>query len=177
MRKSLYIRRGTHEKTYNSYDGTSSNYCHHSMWKQRLQNNNSYSYTATATPAATTQTSTTPAATTQTTVTPAASAPATASPAATTKAAATGGQQVVLKATNFQFDKTEYRVKKGESVTITLDNSQGVHGAAIKEFNINLNNGNKTVTFTPDKAGSFPINCSVMCGTGHATMKTTLIVE
>ncbi|CAN7699433.1 cupredoxin domain-containing protein [Paenibacillus sp. LjRoot153] len=114
--------------------------------------------------------------TTEASVTPAASAQTTTTPAATTKAA-TGGQQVVLKATNFQFDKTEYRIKKGESVTITLDNSQGVHGASIKEFNINLNNGNKTVTFTPDKTGSFPITCSIMCGSGHASMKTTLIVE
>ena len=96
------------------------------------------------------------------------------SPAATTQAA---GQQVVLKATNFKFDQSEYRVKKGEPVTITLDNAQGVHGASIKEFKINLNNSNKTVTFTPDKAGSFPINCSIMCGSGHANMKTTLIVE
>lgn len=102
---------------------------------------------------------------------------ATTTPAAATTKAATGGQQVVLKATNFQFDKTEYRIKKGESVTITLDNSQGIHGASIKEFNINLNNGNKTVTFTPDKTGSFPITCSIMCGSGHASMKTTLIVE
>lgn len=100
----------------------------------------------------------------------------TTTPAASTQAAA-GGQQVVLKATNYQFEKTEYRIKKGESVTITLDNSQGIHGASIKEFNINLNNGNKTATFTPDKTGSFPITCSVMCGTGHANMKTTLIVE
>lgn len=100
----------------------------------------------------------------------------TTTPAASTQAAA-GGQQVVLKATNYQFEKTEYHIKKGESVTITLDNSQGIHGAAIKEFNINLNNGNKTATFTPDKTGSFPITCSVMCGTGHANMKTTLIVE
>ncbi|MDR6554575.1 cytochrome C oxidase subunit II [Paenibacillus qinlingensis] len=114
----------------------------------------------------TTEATTTPAASAQTNATPAASASAT-----------SGGQQVVLKATNFQFDKTEYRVKKGESVTITLDNSQGIHGAAIKEFNINLNNGNKSVTFTPDKTGSFPINCSIMCGSGHAAMKTTLIVE
>ncbi|OAS16972.1 cupredoxin domain-containing protein [Paenibacillus oryzisoli] len=113
-------------------------------------------------------------ATSQTTTAPAATSAA--SPAATTKAA-TGGQQVVLKATNFEFDKTEYRIKKGESVTITLENSQGIHGASIKEFNINLNNGNKTVTFTPDKAGSFPITCSIMCGSGHASMKTTLIVE
>lgn len=107
--------------------------------------------------------------------TPAASTQATS--AATASPAATGGQQVVLKATNFQFDKTEYRIKKGESVTITLDNSQGIHGASIKEFNINLNNGNKTATFTPDKTGSFPITCSIMCGSGHSSMKTTLIVE
>lgn len=95
----------------------------------------------------------------------------------TTPTAQASGQQVVLKATNFKYDQTEYRVKKGQPVTITLDNSQGVHGAAINEFKINLDNSNKTVTFTPDKAGSFPINCSVMCGTGHANMKTLLIVE
>ena len=85
--------------------------------------------------------------------------------------------KLLLKATNFKFDQSEYRVKKGEPVTITLDNAQGVHGASIKEFKINLDNSNKTVTFTPDKAGSFPINCSIMCGSGHANMKTTLIVE
>ncbi|MCY9666071.1 cupredoxin domain-containing protein [Paenibacillus alginolyticus] len=95
------------------------------------------------------------------------------SPAAT----AAAGQQVLLKASNFKFDQSEYRVKKGEPVTITLDNTQGVHGASIKEFKVNLDNSNKTVTFTPDKAGSFPINCSIMCGSGHANMKTTLIVE
>jgi cytochrome c oxidase subunit 2 len=99
----------------------------------------------------------------------------TTNPAATTQAA--GGQKVVLKASNFKFDQAEYRVKKGEPVTITLDNTQGVHGASIKEFKINLDNSNKTVTFTPDKAGSFPINCSIMCGSGHANMKTILIVE
>ncbi|GFZ82332.1 hypothetical protein GCM10008018_30240 [Paenibacillus marchantiophytorum] len=102
------------------------------------------------------------------------SAGSTTSPAPSAQA---GGQQVVLKATNYKFDQTEYRVKKGEPVTITLDNSQGVHGASIKEFKVNLDNGNKTVTFTPDKAGSYPINCSIMCGSGHANMKTTLIVE
>lgn len=100
----------------------------------------------------------------------------TTSPAATTQAAA-GGQNVILKATNFQYDQAEYRVKKGQPVTITLDNSQGVHGAAIKEFNVKLDNSNKTFTFTPDKAGSFPITCSIMCGNGHANMKSTLIVE
>ncbi|OCT10603.1 hypothetical protein A8709_22430 [Paenibacillus pectinilyticus] len=103
------------------------------------------------------------------------SSESTTTPAASTDAAA--GQQIVLKATNYKYDQSEYHVKKGQPVTITLDNSQGIHGAAIKEFNINLSNGKKSVTFTPDKAGSFPINCSIMCGAGHADMKTTLIVE
>ncbi|NOU99893.1 cupredoxin domain-containing protein [Paenibacillus planticolens] len=99
----------------------------------------------------------------------------TTAPAATTQAA--DGQNVALKATNFKFDQAEYRVKKGQPVTITLDNSQGVHGASIKEFNVKLDNSNKTFTFTPDKTGSFPITCSIMCGSGHANMKSTLIVE
>ena len=111
------------------------------------------------------------------TTTPTTAVTATPATSTATPAASTGGQQVVLKATKFSFDKTEYRVKKGEPVTITLDNSQGIHGAAIKDFNINLNNGNKTVTFTPDKTGSFSINCSIMCGSGHSSMKSTLIVE
>jgi cytochrome c oxidase subunit 2 len=99
-------------------------------------------------------------------------------PAAGTSASpAAAGQQVTLKATNFQFDQKEYKVKKGQPVTITLDNSQGVHGAAITEFNVKVDNNKKTVTFTPDKAGSYPIICSIMCGTGHAAMKSTLIVE
>jgi cytochrome c oxidase subunit 2 len=108
------------------------------------------------------------------------------SPAATTAATATssstaapaaGEQKITLQATNFKYDQKEYRVKKGQPVTITLDNKEGMHGAAIKDFNVKLDNSNKTMTFTPDKTGTFTINCSVMCGTGHADMKSTLIVE
>lgn len=97
--------------------------------------------------------------------------------ASASPAAAAAGQQVTLKATNYQFDQKEYKVKKGQPVTITLDNSQGVHGAAIAEFDVKVDNNKKTVTFTPDKAGSYPIICSIMCGTGHAGMKSTLVVE
>ncbi|MBP1993520.1 cupredoxin domain-containing protein [Paenibacillus eucommiae] len=89
----------------------------------------------------------------------------------------TTGQNITLKASNFKFNEAEYRVKKGEAVTITLDNEQGMHGAAIKEFDVNLKKNGETITFTPDKAGSFPIICSIQCGAGHSTMKSTLIVE
>jgi cytochrome c oxidase subunit 2 len=106
------------------------------------------------------------------TSTPAASAGASASPAA-------GGatQAITLTATNFKYDQAEYKVKKGQPVTITLKDGEGMHGAAINEFKVNLKKDGESATFTPDKAGTYTIQCSVMCGAGHATMKSTLIVE
>jgi cytochrome c oxidase subunit 2 len=114
----------------------------------------------------------TPAATSAATSTPAASSGASASPAADGSA-----QAITLTATNFKYDQAEYKVKKGQPVTITLKEGQGMHGAAITEFKVNLKKDGDSATFTPDKAGTYTIQCSVMCGTGHATMKSTLIVE
>jgi cytochrome c oxidase subunit II len=113
-----------------------------------------------------------PAATSAATSTPAASAGASASPAA-------GGaaQAITLTATNFKYDQTEYKVKKGQPVTITLKSSQGMHGAAISEFKVNLKKDGESATFTPDKAGTYTIQCSIPCGAGHDNMKSTLIVE
>jgi cytochrome c oxidase subunit 2 len=111
---------------------------------------------------------------------PAATSAATSSPAASAGASpAAGGaaQAITLTATNFKYDKAEYKVKKGQPVTITLKDGEGMHGAAINEFKVNLKKDGESATFTPDKAGTYTIQCSVMCGTGHATMKSTLIVE
>ncbi len=98
-------------------------------------------------------------------------------PDAGASAAAGPAQEITLQASNWEFDKQEYHVKKGQPVTLTLDNKQGVHGINIREFKVNINNGNKTATFTPDKAGAYDIVCSVQCGTGHNSMKAKLIVE
>lgn len=94
-----------------------------------------------------------------------------------TDAGAAAGQQVKLVASNYEFDQKEYKVKKGEPITITLENKQGIHGVSIKDLSVNLDNNKKTITLTPDKAGSYPIICSIPCGSGHATMKSVLIVE
>jgi cytochrome c oxidase subunit 2 len=105
--------------------------------------------------------------------TPTASSATTATPAA----GGASGQNITLKASNFKYEQAEYKVKKGEPVTITLQNAQGMHGAAIKDFGVDLKKEGESKTFTPDKTGSFPIVCSIMCGAGHADMKATLIVE
>jgi cytochrome c oxidase subunit 2 len=84
---------------------------------------------------------------------------------------------LTVKATNFQFDQPEYHVKKGEKVTITLVEEQGLHGLEIKDYKVNLSKGKETATFTADKAGTFDMKCSVVCGAGHATMVSKLVVE
>jgi cytochrome c oxidase subunit II len=99
-------------------------------------------------------------------------------PAASTDAqTAANAQKLTITATNWKFDKTEYRVKKGQPVTVTLKNESGVHGVEFEKLGLKLDNKNSTKTFTPDKAGKYTIVCTIPCGTDHLKMKSTLIVE
>lgn len=78
---------------------------------------------------------------------------------------------------DFTFDKAEYKVKKGDKVKLKLVNKSGMHGMAIPELDVDLQ-GDKMeqeVEFT--EAGTYEIHCSVACGTGHAEMKSVIIVE
>ncbi|MFK7696130.1 hypothetical protein [Paenibacillus sp. HJGM_3] len=95
------------------------------------------------------------------------------------EAAAEGGaKQLKLVASNFQFDQTEYKVTKGETLKVVLSNKEGKHGMEIEGLDIKLGGTegtSKEVTF--DKAGTYNIVCTVPCGAGHATMTTKLIVQ
>lgn len=83
--------------------------------------------------------------------------------------------ELKITATNWQFDKTEYKVKKGETLTVKLDSTEGAHGIKIDKIGDVGTNKSKDITF--DKAGTYDITCSIPCGSGHATMKAKLIVE
>jgi cytochrome c oxidase subunit 2 len=92
-------------------------------------------------------------------------------------AAATGKtEEVTVTANNFEFDKKEIRVKKGDTIKLTLKNGSGAHGIEIPDLKVKLANAG-TVEFTADKAGEFEFNCALMCGTGHDAMVGKLIVE
>ncbi|UHA72553.1 cytochrome C oxidase subunit II [Paenibacillus sp. 481] len=78
---------------------------------------------------------------------------------------------------DFTFGEAEYKVKVGEKVRLKLVNKAGIHGAGIKEFNIDLKDGQMEKDMTFDKPGKYEIFCSIMCGPGHNTMKSYLIVE
>lgn len=96
------------------------------------------------------------------------------SPPSTSAAAA--GKAITIDAKNFEFDQKEIKVKKGETISLTLKNSQGNHSIKIEGYDKEIK-GNETVTFTADKAGEFNFLCATMCGAGHAKMTGKLIVE
>lgn len=85
-------------------------------------------------------------------------------------------ENIKVEAKDFEFDKKEIRVKKGDKVKITLHSDDGGHGFAIPAYNVDIQ-GNKSAEFTADKAGTFEYHCSIVCGSGHSQMTGKLIVE
>ncbi|MDR9856844.1 cupredoxin domain-containing protein [Paenibacillus sp. VCA1] len=86
-------------------------------------------------------------------------------------------EELVIKATNYSFDKQEYHLKKGVPVKITFDNKEGTHGVLVPGLELQLDNKHKSQVVTPDKAGTFEMTCSVFCGAGHTAMIAKVIVD
>ncbi|WP_055109024.1 cupredoxin domain-containing protein [Paenibacillus ihumii] len=85
--------------------------------------------------------------------------------------------EIVIEATNFKFDQEEYRVKKDTPVKITFKNVEGNHGIIIPGLKVELKGKSQSKVVVPKEAGEFEIACSIMCGAGHSTMVSKLIVE
>lgn len=91
---------------------------------------------------------------------------------------ASGGQvkEFTIDATNFAFDLTEIKVNKGDTVKLTLKNSQGNHALKVEGYDKEVKGG-KTISFVADKTGEFTYICSIFCGGGHDDMVGKLIVQ
>jgi len=87
----------------------------------------------------------------------------------------TAAEEVVIKASNWEFDKPEYIVPKDTPVKITLE-LDGGHGIKVNGTDINLGPGN-TSTVVTLKAGTYEFHCSIVCGKGHADMVSKLVVQ
>jgi len=87
---------------------------------------------------------------------------------------------VDLSAENFSFSATEIRVKRGDTVTIVLDVTAGMHDFVIDEFDartkVVTTGETDQVTFVADEAGEFEYYCSVG-NHRQLGMVGTLIVE
>lgn len=89
-------------------------------------------------------------------------------------------KEVKVVASNWKFDQSEYKVKKGEAFTLTLDIQDGVHGIKLEGLSGSLagkKGSPSSKTVIANEAGTYQIVCNVSCGTGHSNMKTKLIVE
>ncbi|MCH7343586.1 nitrous-oxide reductase [Pelomonas sp. CA6] len=82
------------------------------------------------------------------------------------------------------FSLREFKLKKGDIVTLTLTNLDKVedltHGFAIPKYNVNfIVNPQETasVTFVADKPGVFWCYCTHFCHALHLEMRTRMIVE
>ncbi|MEN9451095.1 MAG: hypothetical protein RLZZ369_154, partial [Pseudomonadota bacterium] len=96
------------------------------------------------------------------------------------------GKKVTVKLTSQApaFSMREFKIKKGDEVTLILTNLDKVedltHGFAIPKYNVNfIVNPLETasVTFVADKAGVFWCYCTHFCHALHLEMRTRMIVE
>jgi len=88
--------------------------------------------------------------------------------------------QFTINAVNYAYDVTEMKVRKGETVTVTFNSTDGFHDWVVDEFNAytqKVSPGTQTsVTFVADKFGVFEYYCSVGQHRAHG-MVGKLIVE
>ncbi|WP_028311517.1 cupredoxin domain-containing protein [Derxia gummosa] len=93
--------------------------------------------------------------------------------------AATKPRVIPVVARKFDFVPAEIRVRRGETVTLSLTAPEVPMGINIADLGVRADiiPGKPTLlTITPDKAGRFTFLCDVFCGTGHEDMSGALIV-
>ena len=96
----------------------------------------------------------------------------------------TGGVDEVrtidVTASRFMFDPATISVVQGDRVRLRVRSTDRAHGIGIKAFRVKalIPNAGEAVSvdFVADRAGTFDISCSEHSGSGHATMKGSLVV-
>ncbi len=103
-------------------------------------------------------------------------------PASSNSSATATGQikQFTITAKNFSYTPNEIKVKKGDTVKITLQNTEDYHDWVLNQYNVKIPGVNAgksaSVQFVADKAGTFEFYCSI---SNHRQlgMKGNLIVQ
>lgn len=93
---------------------------------------------------------------------------------------APGKYEAYIVAQIWLFNPREIKVPAGSTVTFYITSKDVQHGFKIQDTNINMQIlpgyvSKLTVTF--DTPGEYPVICTEYCGSGHAAMYSTIIVE
>ncbi len=87
---------------------------------------------------------------------------------------------VEITAKRFQFTPSSITLKKGQPAILRLRSADVTHGFYMKKLGIDATiepGKNTDVPVTPQAAGKFTAICDHFCGSGHGTMKMTIVVE
>src|SRR4051812_42379253 len=89
-------------------------------------------------------------------------------------------ERVNITMKKYEFVPSEVHVKRGQPVVFIVTSADTQHGFHVGEFGINepVKKGQTVeVEFESDRAGSFPMNCSIVCGAMHDDMVGKIVVE
>lgn len=86
-----------------------------------------------------------------------------------------------IVASNWKFTPATITVHVGEATTLHVTSAEGVHGLQSDELGIKqtviMPGKFVDITFTPTKAGTYKVHCSIMCGAKHSDMVLVIKVE
>jgi len=86
-----------------------------------------------------------------------------------------------VAAANWKFTPDTIKLHVGETTTLRLTSTEGVHGIKSDELGIPLTTISPgkfvTVSVTPKKEGTYVLHCAIICGPGHDKMALTIKVE
>jgi cytochrome c oxidase subunit 2 len=87
---------------------------------------------------------------------------------------------VDIVASNWKFTPNKIELHVGETTTLRMTSSEGVHGLQSADLSIPATmippGSFVSVNVTPKKRGTYVLHCSIVCGAGHPNMTLTVNV-
>lgn len=89
-------------------------------------------------------------------------------------------RKIEVVAKKYSFEPARIELKAGEPVEITFRSEDTKHGFVSKDLKLEKvvfsKNQPATVSFTPEKPGTYAFKCARFCGMGHGKMKGEIVV-
>jgi cytochrome c oxidase subunit 2 len=89
-------------------------------------------------------------------------------------------RRITVTAKKYEFTPSRIELKAGEPVEITFESEDTKHGFSVKELDVEKVTFEKgkpaTLSFTPEKPGTYNFKCAKFCGMGHSKMKGQIVV-